>query len=268
MNRSLNLYINLHKRSFTTSLLNRNQQQYYINNNRYFSTTINNNKTTEQKEEQENKQKEQETKEETKDENKTQGEQQQQQQQTEEKPKTLKEKIISKLKWGSILGSIFGTLGFLFYESHLRHTLPYRKTMARLEQEDELLKKFGGKVTSIKWYKCFVNPIWGHVENEEGGMSSVAKLTIPICRTPPPPPPKEGEKQAELLPEEKALLGFDGGAQEGIVTVEMRKASPYFYDWYFHSLTVMIDNKEKMTIVKPYEYPTTKSLGLRSRGLF
>ncbi|EGC39627.1 hypothetical protein DICPUDRAFT_74807 [Dictyostelium purpureum] len=171
----------------------------------------------------------------------------------EEKPKTLKEKIISKTKWTLIIGSIVGSIGFLFYESYLRNTLPYRMTMNYLDKDDVVLKNFGGHITGIKWYKCFTNPIFGWVQNEEGGMASWTYLRIPITRYVAPPLPKSKEGEPEIipisLPEDAIFKGHDRGAQVGIVYVKMVKRSPNFYDWVFEDLQVHCDNNQIIKVV-------------------
>ncbi|KAM9963659.1 hypothetical protein ACTFIW_006897 [Dictyostelium discoideum] len=192
------------------------------------------------------------TEEQSKTENNEQ-QQQQQQQQTEEKPKTLKEKIISKLKWGTIIGSITGSIFFLFYESYLRGTLPYRMTMKLVDNDVDVLRAFGGHITGIKWYKCFLNPIFGWVQNEEGGYNSWTVLRIPITRfiAPPPPAPKDGQPPIEpiVLPEDELFKGYDGGVQEGIIYARLDKNSANFFDWRFEDLQIHCDNQQVIKIV-------------------
>ncbi|KAM9987538.1 hypothetical protein ACTFIZ_005264 [Dictyostelium cf. discoideum] len=191
--------------------------------------------------------------EQSKTENNEQQQQQQQQQTEQEKPKTLKEKIISKLKWGTIIGSITGSIFFLFYESYLRGTLPYRMTMKLVDNDVDVLRAFGGHITGIKWYKCFLNPIFGWVQNEEGGYNSWTVLRIPITRfiAPPPPAPKDGQPPIEpiVLPEDELFKGYDGGVQEGIIYARLDKNSANFFDWRFEDLQIHCDNQQVIKIV-------------------
>ncbi|KAK5582350.1 hypothetical protein RB653_003933 [Dictyostelium firmibasis] len=170
-----------------------------------------------------------------------------------EKPKTLKEKIISKLKWGTIIGSITGSIFFLFYESYLRNTLPYKMTMKLVDSDIDVLRAFGGHITGIKWYKCFVNPIFGWVQNEEGGYKSWTVLRIPITRfiAPPPPAPKDGQPPVApiVLPEDDLFKGYDGGAQEAVIYARLDKNSANFYDWRFEDLQIHCDNNQVIKIV-------------------
>ncbi|KYQ88200.1 hypothetical protein DLAC_10886 [Tieghemostelium lacteum] len=189
----------------------------------------------------------------------------------QEKEKTFKEKLISRLKWGSILTVVVGSIGFLFYESHLRTTLPYRRTMDYVLNHREIRKKFGGTVQANKWYKCFERPIKGYVTNKEGGMASYATLSIPIMRpTQKDQERKEKEKKAitsankeeeedNLLPEDKEVEGFDGGAQWGYIDVIMTKKTANFFDWQFETLTVHTDDGTEFKLLdNRIQMPTSR----------
>eukprot|EP01132_Coremiostelium_polycephalum_P010224 gene10224-12538_t len=112
--------------------------------------------------------------------------------------------------------------------------------MRRLEQDIEVLRKFGGHITGEKWYKCFVNPIIGYVSHKEGNTDCHASLKIPIIRF-TPPPLKEGQLPV-VLPEDDMLIGYDGGAHFAYVHAELSKNSSKFYDWKFDTLTVTFDD--------------------------
>ncbi|EFA86360.1 hypothetical protein PPL_00152 [Heterostelium album PN500] len=181
-------------------------------------------------------------------ENKEGDEQQQQEQQGEKrKERTFKEKLISKLKWGSFFTVLGGTITFLFYESHLRSSLPYRMAMRAVNASDETLKLFGGKIQPLSWTQCFERPIKGYVTIKEGGTDCEAYLAIPIDRY-VPQPLKEGEVLVEL-PEEEALKGFDGGAQQGYIYATFIKRSSWFFDWKIHTLVVDTDNDHSITVI-------------------
>ncbi|GAM16905.1 hypothetical protein SAMD00019534_000800 [Acytostelium subglobosum LB1] len=185
------------------------------------------------------------------------GETQQEQQREEEpkKEKTFKEKVIHRLKWGTFTSVIVGTIGFLFYESYLRSSMPYRIVMNKVKGDLESMQCFGGVVAPLKWYECFTDPIIGTISLEEGGTECSASFTIPIRRF-VPPPPKEGEVVVQA-PEDIEMKSNDGGAQDGHIEAILRKKTSWFFDWEIYKLHVNVDTGKTITIVdKELKMPT------------
>eukprot|EP01133_Synstelium_polycarpum_P015078 gene15078-17850_t len=173
-----------------------------------------------------------------------------QEKKTEEEPrkeKTFKEKLISKLKWGSFFTVFGGTITFLFYESHLRSSLPYRLVMDAVQNDVDCLRKFGGHIASNKWYMCFERPITGYITTKEGNVDCFATFSIPIIRY-IAPPLKEGE-EAVTLPEDEMTRGYDGGAHQGYVYATLNKRSSWFYDWQIQTLSMVADDGTTIEIV-------------------
>ncbi|EGG15286.1 hypothetical protein DFA_10120 [Cavenderia fasciculata] len=249
------------------------QQPYTFTSSRLYSTTTT---TNIQQQQQSDIKKEEKVEEKKVDEQQGEGEKKQEEGEGEKKqdgessseepkfeeriltPEEKKKKFRSNLKWGTVMSLLGATLGFLFYESHMRHTLPYRIVMRRVNADREALQLFGGTISELAWYQCFTKPIWGWTWIYEGATTCEAQLNIPIKRY-IPPAPKPDETPKTPLPEEEESRLNDGGAQEGYVRATLVKNSPWFYDWKIQSLSIESDNGNvNIVTYKPLQYPKSR----------